>query len=238
MKIYTAEEMPQGSDLWLNARAGRVTCSELNQLLTDKWEPRTGEMPRTYMYRKLAEKWLGRPMQSFGGGVLEQGSLSENSALARYELEFDAKMERVGFIATDDGRVGCSPDGLVGDGIGVEAKCPQPPQHVGWLLKNELPPVHAPQVYGGMWVTGFDSWLFLSYSPGFPLLVKTVKRDEEIMDAIGAAVEDFYVKFNAAWEELCRWNGGPPRNSRERLKAAFSEMYGNQAEEALSEEYK
>ena len=50
---------PQGSIEWMQARAGIPTASEFDNLVTPKWEVRTGQMPKTYLARKLAEWWQG-----------------------------------------------------------------------------------------------------------------------------------------------------------------------------------
>jgi hypothetical protein len=37
----------------------------------------------------------------------------------------------------EDGRVGCSPDGFIGDDGILEIKCPKPENHIGYLLDVE-----------------------------------------------------------------------------------------------------
>ena len=41
---------------------------------------------------------------------------------------------------------GCSPDGLVGDDGGLEAKAPNPETHLLWLSGGIIPVKHMPQV--------------------------------------------------------------------------------------------
>ena len=200
MKIL---ECKQGTEEWLRARAGIPTASEFDALLTPKFETRTGAMPHTYLCKKLAEHWQGGPLPSFAPfGAMEQGQILEAEAVPWYELEFGTTINRVGFITTDDGRVGCSPDGLLGDDGGIEIKCPFADTHVRYLLAGEVPKDYAAQVHGSLYVTGRKWWKFVSYRRHFPALVVTVERDEEIMGKIGEALDEFLVRFQEGLELL------------------------------------
>lgn len=203
----------QGSVEWMQARAGIPTASEFDNLISSTWKIRTGETPKSYLAAKLAEAWLGGPLVGFNSFDMDQGRILEEEALPWLELELNQEIKRVGLCVRDDGRVGCSPDGLV-DALysyGVEIKCPQPTSHVKYLLKGEVPPEYLAQVHGGMYVTGLESWRFLSYRRGFPNLLLTVERDDAISESIHAAVFGFLEEFDAAFKRLCEINGGPPK---------------------------
>ena len=208
MKIH---DVAQGSIEWLTLRSQCVTASEVDNLLTDDGKPRTGQMPLTYLHRKIAERWMGGPLPSFSGGAAEQGSILEADAIPWYSVRYGVDIERPGFYTTDDGSLGCSPDGrLVGHDVGLEAKSPQPTNAVKWLLANECPKEHRLQVQCSMAVTGWKEWEFLSYSRSFPCLVVRVKRDDEMIAAIFAAVAVFRSKMAEAWDKLVAANGGEP----------------------------
>jgi len=208
MKIIDCK---QGSDEWLNARLGIVTASELDALVTPLWKPRKidGDGVTSYLCKKIAEKWRGAPLQSFHGGSMEQGAIREEEARAWYELDQNVTVKQVGLILSDDGKMGCSPDGLLEDG-GLEIKCPEPHTHVGYLLEGVLPPEYAAQVYGSLLVTGLPRWRFLSYCRGFPPLLLTIEADATAMDAIRAAVAAFQTRLDEAWAAIENRNGGPP----------------------------
>lgn len=206
MKIIQCQ---QGSDEWLQARLGIVTASELDALVTPLWKARTGDGVKTYLAKKIAERWRGAPLVAYHGGSMEQGSIREGEARAWYELEHDVTARTVGFITTDDGKIGCSPDGLLDD-RGLEIKCPEPHTHVGWLLDGALPSEHRAQVYGGMLVTGLPRWTFISYCRGFPPLVRTVDADPIVLDQIRSAVANFNKSLESAWAFVEAANGGPP----------------------------
>lgn len=202
----------QGSEEWLQARLGIVTASELDALITPLWKARTGAGVDTYLAKKIAEKWRGSPLVTYHGGAMEQGSIREDEAVARYELDNDLTIRRVGFVLADDGLMGCSPDGLLDDS-GIEIKCPEPHTHVGYLLGGELPAEYRAQVFGGMFVTGLPRWRFMSYCRGFPSLVLTVESDPKVMAAIADAVAAFMVRFDKALRAIEDLNGGWPAGS-------------------------
>lgn len=209
MKIHPAQ---QGSVEWMNARAGIPTASEFDQLVTPLFEIRKGEMPVSYLAKKVAERWLGGPLSGFNTFDMDQGNILEEEALPFYELEYGVTVNQVGLILTDDGRVGASPDGLLEVG-GLEIKCPQPHAHCKWLLDGKLPKEHAPQVHGSMFVTGAPCWTFMSYRRKFPPLVLIVERDEEIQEAIEEALSLFCDRLDRAYEHLVNLNHGPPHRS-------------------------
>lgn len=211
MKILPFE---QGSVEWMRARAGIPTASELDNIISPTWKIRTGEMPKSYLAAKLAEAWLGGPLIGFNVFDVEQGRILEEEARPWLELELNTEIARVGLCTTDDGSVGCSPDGIIwseDEGCGVEIKCPQPTAHVKYLLRGEVPPEYLAQIHGGMYVTGFKEWKFLSYSRGFPKLLLTVERNEEIQTQIGQALFNFLQDFSEGFERLSEINGGPPK---------------------------
>lgn len=199
MKIH---DCIQGSSQWLKLRAGIPTASEFNRLVTPKWAIKKGDGPQTFLCEKLAEKWTGAPLPQVGGfGALEQGTILEEEALPFFELTTGREIKRVGFITTDDGRIGCSPDGLL-DGGGIEIKCPAAHTHVSYLLDGVVPDEYMAQVHGAMLVTGAESWEFMSYRRNFPPLHVTVKRDEEIQSVLKLALNTFFERFDAAMEKL------------------------------------
>lgn len=210
MKIIQCD---QGSAEWLQARAGVLTASELDQLISEKKrELKTGAGPESYVCRKLAERWLGFPLQSFTSPVMEQGHLSEEDARNWYSATYDVDVAQVGFITTDDGSMGCSPDGIEGPNVsgacGLEIKCPQPTHHVGWLLDGGCPSEHYLQCQGCMYVTGMKQWRFVSFHRQFPKLVVDVVRDEKLMETIAAAVAWFGKRMDEGMKLLRERNGG------------------------------
>lgn len=199
----------QGTTQWFAERAKCATASELNCLITPKLDLRTGAMPHTYLCRKLAERWIGRPISDYSGGAMEQGSILEDEARPWYELRHKCDVQKVGFVVSDDGSLGCSPDGLLAD-RGLEIKCPQEHTHMKWLLCGECPEEHVLQVQAGMLVTGFGEWDFVSYCRAMPPLVVRVVRDPDVQRVIQDAVEEFSALMEREWRRLKAEYGEPP----------------------------
>lgn len=200
----------QNSLEWLLARSGVVTASEMDALITPKFKIKTGEGPKSYLAQKVAEKWIGGPLPSFMTLDMEFGKILEEECLPAYEFQTNDTITRVGLCLTDDGRVGCSPDGLLGDDGGIEAKCPRPDTHVKYLLNGEVPDDYLVQVHAAMYVTGRPWWRFVSYHRRLPMLILTVQRDEEKQAIIAEALTMFLAYYDDAYNRLCDINGGPP----------------------------
>jgi hypothetical protein len=191
MKVFNC---PQGSGEWKSLRLGIPTASEFDSIMTPEFKLRTGQTPETYLYKKLCEKLLGFS-PDIDAFAIEQGVILEKEARPYYEFTFNTPVQLVGFCTTDDGRVGCSPDGLIGEDGGIEIKCPQPHTHLRYLLEGGLPKDYMAQVHGSMYVTGRPYWMFMSYSRQFQPLLIRVERDERIQSMIHQALEAFLDKF-------------------------------------------
>jgi hypothetical protein len=195
MKIH---ECAQGSAEWYALRLGVVTASEVDALITPKWKVKEGAGVETHLCRKLAERLLNYCPEQLETFAMDQGKLIETVAIPWFEWEHKVKVRRVGFCTADDGRAGCSPDGLLEDGTGLEVKSPQAPNHIKYLLAGVVPDDYLPQVHFSMLVTGAPSWTFVSYSMRLPALVVRVQRDEAIQAKLREALDAFNARFDAA----------------------------------------
>jgi hypothetical protein len=199
MKIL---QIPQGSTEWMMARCGVVTASEADALLTPEFAIRKGEGVQTYIYQKLAEKIMGYKADAGFTWEMNQGNVTETLALPWYEFAHDAKIDRVGFCLSDDGRIGCSPDGLLGEDGGIEVKSPQPPKHIQYLLAGDVPKAYRVQVQFSLYVTGRKWWKFLSFHPFLSQMLIHVEPDPAAQQAIAEALERFFKEFDAAHAKL------------------------------------
>jgi hypothetical protein len=187
----------QGTPEWHRLRRGVVTASEVDALITPEWRARTGEGVRTYLCQKLAERLMApepADAEDVGGApswAADQGHVLEEMALPWFEFETGLHVERVGFCLSDDGQIGCSPDGLIGEDSGIETKCPQPANQVRYLLAGGVPKQYHAQVHFSMLVTGRPSWWFVSYSRDLPKLAVRVDRDEGIQAKLREVVAAF-----------------------------------------------
>jgi hypothetical protein len=202
VKIF---KCPQGSPDWFRVRRGVITASECDSIVTPELKPRAGEGVKTYMCQKIAEKLIrleegeGHAAPSWAA---DQGQILETLAIPWFEFDTGMKVERVGFCLSDDGRIGCSPDGLIGEDSGIETKCPQPKAQVRYLLDGVVPKEYLMQVHMSLLVTGRASWWFVSYSQDLPRLVLRVDRDEAILTKLHDAIYAFVDRMDVELERV------------------------------------
>lgn len=192
----------QGTPEWLSLRTGIITASRLDRLVT----PRKGELSKSATALRndlLAERLIGMPLDAGDNQWMARGKAMEAEARAWYEFEFDVSVIQAGFCLSDDGRFGCSPDGLVGgdDDGGLEIKCPGAGQHVGYLLSRNMDDYRC-QVQGALLLTGRRWWDIVSFSPCIPPVVIRCQRDQAFIDKLASAIEAFNVDLEACWDRL------------------------------------
>lgn len=180
------------------ARCGVVTASEADALVSPEGKVRTGAGPRSYLFRKLAEKVMGYAGDSGSTFNMDNGAMLEKIALPWYSFTYDTEIQRVGFCLSDDGRTGCSPDGLIGEDGGIEVKSPTAPIHLQYLLEGIVPKDYVIQVQFSLWVTKRKWWKFVSFNKSLPALVLHVEPDAKIQASITEAVDWFTRSFDDA----------------------------------------
>ena len=179
----------QGEDLWQQIRLGIPTASRFSDILTPKTLKPSKSMAK-YANELLAEWIIGEPADTGETPWMERGKELEEAAVKWYEFEHDCDTEEIGFVLTDNGLMGCSPDRFVGTDGGVEIKCPSAKVHVGYLL-GDIAAEHRCQVQGCLWITGRDHWDVVSYNPVIPKAYVRVQRDEEFIANLIPAMETF-----------------------------------------------
>jgi len=185
----------QRSPEWYAYRRGMPTASNFGLILTP-----TGVAARqrdAYLYRLAAERVLnGEIEEQTTSFWMARGAELEAEARAALELIVNAEIRCPGFCCDDACLYGCSPDGIIAESIGVEIKCPKATTHIQTLISGQVPTEHIPQIQGGMLVTGYSEWIFMSYYPGLKPFVCKVERDElyisKLRDEIARFVEDLY----------------------------------------------
>lgn len=195
-------DVEQRSVQWLNLRLGIPTTSSFKQIMDSDFVLRTGQMPRTYCFEKVAERISGQIAPTYQSPYMEQGSIKEDEATAMFQIEQERQIKLCGFVLADDKRSGCSPDGLIGEDGGTEIKCPEPETHIRYLYENRLPLDYAAQVHGSLFVTGRPWWMFMSYCRKLPPFYLLVKRDEDIIQRIGTALKGFQKLYDDVLNKL------------------------------------
>jgi hypothetical protein len=190
-------EVVQGSPEWLALRMGIPTASEFDQIIT----PAKGELSksaRPYMMKLLAEWCLGESMDDISNlEWVERGKELEPEAVRFYEFTQGVKTRAVGFITTDDGRCGASPDRLIiGVAAGVEIKCPKANTHAGYYFDG-FGEKYKVQVQGQMYVGQLEYVERYSYFPKFTPKIERTYRDGPFIRKMGDALTQFCDELDA-----------------------------------------
>ncbi len=146
----------------------------------------------------------------------------EPEAVAWYELQHGVDTQAVGFVLRDDHSAGCSPDRLVSTDGGLEVKCRGAKNHVACLLGKDAALVT--QVQGSLWVTERDWWDVLGYHDNMPSVLKRVGRDETVISAITAAMDQFTTELEEAWAKIEALGGVGRAESLESILALSLEL--------------
>lgn len=187
-EIFTCD---QGTAEWHEARRGIVTASCFKDVLAKG----QGKTRTKYLYTLAGEIITGEVQDGYSNAHMERGHEFEDHARQQYAFENDVQIEQVGFIRR--GRIGCSPDGLVGGDGMTEVKSKLPHLQIDVLERGKMPPEHYAQVQGQLWIADRAWCDFISYWPGLPLFVGRVDRDEKYIADMAAEIERFIEDLDA-----------------------------------------
>lgn len=193
-------KIEQNTTEWMVARCGRITASAFDTLIPvpKRGKEKFSQGQLTYLRTVAAERLTGLYEEGFQTKAMQQGHerepLARNAISASESLFFreSGPWEYSDFVLV-------SPDGIGGfNEFTLELKCPQPPNHLLYLLDiDELFKKYEYQIKGQMYCTGIHEGYFGSYNPDFPegkqLVYSTYAlTNEDIQlfeDRLGEAVE-------------------------------------------------
>ncbi|WP_371923294.1 YqaJ viral recombinase family protein, partial [Bartonella sp. B1099] len=91
----------------------------------------------------------------------------------------------------------------------VEVKCPQPPNHLRFFIDSNIKPEYHAQMQFQMACTGRQWCDFVSYNPNFVgkstglrMKIKRINRDEEQIEQINQAVENFLAEIEQEMQKI------------------------------------
>lgn len=196
MALEIFHELEQGGDLWRNTRAGLVTASEFSQVLARG----AGKTRRTLLLKKAGERITGNPSESYSNEHMERGKEQETTARELYIAHTGAEVVECGFMK--DGKIGYSPDGLVGDNGLVEIKSRLAHIQADTLLSDSVPSENMAQIQGGLWISKRE-WLdYVSYTPGMPLFIKRVFPDLVYLETLVKELKAFEIELQQVIEQI------------------------------------
>jgi putative phage-type endonuclease len=186
--------MEQRTEEWFAARLGKVTASRVADVLA---KIKSGESAsrKNYKMELVVQRLTNKVGESFTNAAMEWGTEQEPFARMAYEAHTGTFVKEEGFVdhPTIEG-FGCSPDGIVGEGL-IEIKAPNTANHIETVLENKAPSKYIPQMQCQMACTGAKWCDFVSFDPRVPedlqLLVVRVDRDQEYIDAMEVEVKQF-----------------------------------------------
>jgi hypothetical protein len=157
------------------------------------------DVAKDYAFRLAVERISGAPLdEGFETWQMRRGRDLEPEARMEHEALTGLFVKRAGFVRTEDGRFGCSADGLIDPDGGSEYKCFLAPDKLrAIVLEHDVSEVQE-QALGGMWLCGRNWWHVGLYCPALASVGKQftmveVKRDDAFIEAMEKDLWEFAV---------------------------------------------
>jgi hypothetical protein len=220
----------QGTQEWLNERAGHVTASRINDVLT---KPRKGQkesaVRKAYMAQLICERLTGKSLEEDKGSYwdIKRGKELESTVRSEYDLRTGSAVETAGFVKHPKlAWAGCSPDGYVGEIGLVQLKAPRRHVHLDWLINRVVPAEHKNQMLFELACLPERQWNdFVSYVDDLPSHLQTFIA-RQTRDAVKIAeIETAVAEFNAEIEEkICKLNHSGDADLTPMLEQSLKEV--------------
>ncbi len=194
-------DVSQGSGRWMAMRSVIPTASNFSEIITPaKGEPSASRWK--YAVRIIAARMLNWQPDSLDKiAHIAAGKEQEPQAVAQLEILRGIETKAIGFVTSDDGRFGASPDRVVMAGeqvnIAIECKCPTIPTHFEYLLLGHGNDYRT-QVQGQLYVCDADKAIFHSFNSRMPPHTVDTGRDESFIKKLSDALN----RFSDELEEL------------------------------------
>ncbi len=173
MKIH---DVQQSTPEWKSLRLGRITASNMDCIISPTGKEST--QVDKYLNKLLAEQITGESADTFDGNAhTDRGHEYEQEAADYFAMLHGVELKRVGFVTTDDGRLGCSPDFLVGDDAVLEIKTGLPHIMVQYYLSGKLEQDHRSQTQATLYVTERNRCFTMLYNPLIkPIIIESPRN--------------------------------------------------------------
>jgi len=202
MGIVYHRDLIQGSEEWHAARCGLLTASEIDRIITPNLKIADNAKTRAHLWELAAQRISRYVEPQYISDAMLRGHEDEILARALYAEKY-APVEQVGFVTNDKWgfKVGCSPDGLVGNEGMIECKSRCQKYQVQSIVEEftevaPIPEEYVLQVQAQLLVTGRKWCDFISYSGGLPMQRVRVEAHPETQDAIIEAAAKFEARIN------------------------------------------
>lgn len=181
----------QGSPEWLAVRKGCITGSRFKDAREQlaKGGPSKGQLQ--YAMDTARERVGGTVPPKFQNAAMKTGQVQEPHARMAYEALTGNLVREVGFITTDDGLFGLSPDGLIDDDGVLEVKTMVSSDTLFTAVADGDISAYADQCNGYLWLLGRQWVDLVLWAPdlesiGLSMTIHRIHRDETAIEELEA----------------------------------------------------
>lgn len=181
----------QGSPEWLAARKGCITGSRFKDAREKLAKGGPSKAQLQYAMDTARERVGGTVPPKFANAAMRTGTEQEPHARMHYEAITGNLVQEVGFITTDDGLFGLSPDGLIGDDGVLEVKTMVSSDTLFTAVADGDLSSYIDQCNGYLWLLG-RQWVDLClWCPdleaiGLAMTIHRITRDEAAIESLEA----------------------------------------------------
>lgn len=198
--------MEQRTEEWHTARLGKATASRIAGIIAKLKDGKPAASRENIAVELALEILTSNRQEGFSNAAMQWGTDTEPQARAAYESYTGKFVEEIGFVDHPTiPMAGCSPDGLVEDGL-IEIKCPNSATHLKTITAGKADSQYIPQMQWQMACTGRQWCDFVSFDPRFPekhrMAIFRVQRDQEYINTLEAEVLAFNKEVQAIVERL------------------------------------
>jgi hypothetical protein len=196
----------QASALEVSGYKSPPKAASVQKALNGEKPGEYSDATKNYAFRLAVERIAGTALDDsdFETWAMRRGKELEEDCRLRHEADIGEIVDVVSFISTDDGKFGCSADGLISLDGGGEYKCFIAPDKLRPIIIEDDWGDIQDQGQGCMWITGRKWFDFCLYCPalapvGMDFVRKRVYRDDDYIEAL----EQDLVAFDR-YVEQCR----------------------------------
>ncbi len=181
----------QGSPEWLAARKGCITGSRFKDAREKLAKGGPSKAQLQYAMDTARERVGGTVPPKFANAAMRTGTEQEPHARMHYEAITGNLVQEVGFITTDDGLFGLSPDGLIGDDGVLEVKTMVSSDTLFTAVADGDLSAYIDQCNGYLWLLGRQWVDLVLWAPdlesiGLQMTIHRITRDEAAIELLEA----------------------------------------------------
>ena len=198
-------ECEQGSPDWYRHRMKIPTASEFATVMAKGKGGNESKTRAKYLRQLAGEILTDEPMENYTNAYMERGKLLEPEIRNLYCMMANCDVRQIGFLR--NGRVGASPDGLIGNDGMLEIKSEAPHLLIETILADKIPPEHYAQLQGNLLVAGRE-WIDIAIGyKKMPLVIKRTGRDEAYLKTLNDEIDRFLDELDAVVRKVKAYGG-------------------------------